>query len=368
MAKELKQQGRNESYTYTTFSWLVSLFFSCPPNATGVHTGATGTGPRTTLHCPNETYKEEIRQAIKDGVLTWTAFPFNSELAAYDPSLLTFGINHTHALDDFFGIKRKITFPDRDVPGVTRALIPLLRSNGIEAINESPNGAMYPTNVPPAFVWRDQDPDNCVVNQQHGVEGVQPPSGQDIVVMWWEEKCDENCFQQYPGSDVAVLFDWRGEDSGPNVGSAADVLKLYAQARAKFPNATVRAAGLDDVAESLLRPLVRSQLPILDLEVGDTWAYGIQSDPRKVANVRAAMRHRADFEAKQQRYLGALHNADASPFTWWSNFSRCLLKGFEHTWGLRYDMCYGGGFVDGMVDTRGDPDNPNAYPYNDIPV
>ena len=76
----------------------MSLFFSCPPNATGVHTGTTGTGPRTLLHCPNETYKTKIRTAIEQGVLTWTAFPFNSELGAYDPSLLEFGINHTHAL------------------------------------------------------------------------------------------------------------------------------------------------------------------------------------------------------------------------------------------------------------------------------
>lgn len=138
-----------------------------------------------------------------------------------------------------------------------------------------------------------------------------------------------------------MLFDWRGEDSGPNVNSADDVLKLYAQARAKFPNATVRSGGLDDVAESLMRPDIRSKLPVLDLEVGDTWAYGIQSDPRKVANVRAAIRHRAAFEAaeKQQVTLSGITSpilTGPTPFNWWSNFSRCLLKGFEHTWGLRY--------------------------------
>jgi hypothetical protein len=231
IAKELKAAGNKETYSYTTFSWLVSLFFSCPPNATGVHTGATGKGPRTILHCPNETYKEEVRIAIKEGVLTWAAFPFNSELSAYDRSLIEFGINHTHALDDYFGVKRKITLPDRDVPGITRSLIPILLENGIGAINEAPNGAMHPTNVPPAFIWKDADSVNHVVNQQHGVAGVTPPSGKEIVVMWWEEGCDSNCLRQFPGSDVAVLFDWRGEDSGPNVGSAADVLKLYAQVR-----------------------------------------------------------------------------------------------------------------------------------------
>jgi hypothetical protein len=151
-----------------------------------------------------------------------------------------------------------------------------------------------------------------------------------------------------------------------------------AQARAKFPNATVRSAGLDDIAQSLMRPEVRSQLPVLDLEVGDTWSYGIQSDPRKVANVRAATRHRAAFETAQKQQAGGLSVLSSpNPFTWWSNFSRCLLKGFEHTWGLRYDMCYGGGFessdsldkleVGETSSTAGDPDNPNSFPYNDIP-
>ena len=118
-----------------------------------------------------------------------------------------------------------------------------------------------------------------------------------------------------------------------------------------------------------MRPEVRSKLPVLDLEVGDTWSYGIQSDPRKVANVRAAIRHRAAFEAAaitaaaeeeedherqdehehereqrpQQRVArgpgaavgggagAVLAAAGGEPFNWWSNFSRCLLKGFEHT-------------------------------------
>jgi hypothetical protein len=164
------------------------------------------------------------------------------------------------------------------------------------------------------------------------------------------------------------------------VGSASAILELYAQARARFPNANVSSGSLDDVAESLLRPDVRRLLPVLELEVGDTWSYGIQSDPRKVANVRAAIRHRAAYEAVGS---AATHTATAlhlpptgldTPFTWWSNFSRCLLKGFEHTWGLRYDMCYGGGFdqelsIDksdsSIFGTKDDPDNP--FPYYDIP-
>jgi hypothetical protein len=64
VAKELRDDGHSESYTYTTFSWLVSTFLSCPP-----HAG---------LHCPNATYKEEVVQAMRRGEMTWNAFPFDS--------------------------------------------------------------------------------------------------------------------------------------------------------------------------------------------------------------------------------------------------------------------------------------------------
>ena len=77
-----------------------------------------------------------------------------------------------------------------------------------------------------------------------------------------------NLFAVHLANPESFTIDsWQGEDSGPNVNSAADVLKLYEQARSSFPNATVRAAGLDEVAESLLRPQVRSKLPVLTHEV-----------------------------------------------------------------------------------------------------
>ena len=139
------------------------------------------------------------------------------------------------------------------MPGITRALIPLLLEHGIAAINEAPNGAMYSTNVPPAFVWRDEDTANDVVNRPHGVAGVSPPSGKELLVMWWqggnnvqEGGCGTMCLKQFPGSDVAVLFDWRGEDSGPCSRTKA----LRVSLRASLP-CTLNAAGQSWVALSL---------------------------------------------------------------------------------------------------------------------
>jgi len=93
VAAELKAGNHTETYTYTTFSWLVSMFLSCPP--------ASG------LHCPNATYRADVLDAIAAGTLTWNAFPFNSELGAYDKSMVQFGIQNTHQLDDMLNVSRK---------------------------------------------------------------------------------------------------------------------------------------------------------------------------------------------------------------------------------------------------------------------
>ena len=188
--------------------------------------------------------------------------------------------------------------------------------------------------------------------------------------------CDMVCFQTYPGCDTAVYFDWIGEDSGPNVASAADVLALYAKARARFPGAEVSMGSLDDIVDALLQPAARAALPTLTGEIGDTWSYGIQvrlqrnalpcavlgalvvlrsseesvslqSDPQKTRDLRLLMRHRSNYSAAHAGLgdhmaepaiitaAGARAAGAATPpaMAWWSNFSRLLLKGYEHTWG-----------------------------------
>ena len=246
------------------------------------------------------------------------------------------------------GVPRKTVVPVRDVPGMSRSVIPVLSRAGVLAINEAPNGGMIPTNVPPAFIWKDRGATGV------SYSNIRPPSGVEILAMWSDPGvCDEVCIRTFPGCDVAVYMDWQGEDSGPNVNNASDVLKLYDDARKLFPGAEVRAAGLEDKARALLRPECRSQLPVLDMEVGDTWIYGIQSEPRKVASLRAAMRHRAMYKFD----LGS--EAHLTPFNWYQNFSRLLLKGFEHTWGGNDGFCYDRS----GKDLPGGMSNPAGY-YN----
>ena len=75
--------------------------------------------------------------------------------------------------------------------------------------------------------------------------------------------------------------------------------------RKQFPNAEVTAANLTDIANAV-EPY-RGRLPVVTQEIGDTWIYGVPSDPLKVARYREVARLRnawiADgkFQAGERR-------------------------------------------------------------------
>ena len=71
ISADLRAGNHSERYVYTTFSWLASAYLSCPPNSG--------------LHCPSAAELTAFKAAVKLGDITWPAFPFNSEHAAYDP-------------------------------------------------------------------------------------------------------------------------------------------------------------------------------------------------------------------------------------------------------------------------------------------
>eukprot|EP01045_Picozoa_sp_COSAG04_P002845 COSAG04_NODE_108_length_25934_cov_13.184014_26_plen_60_part_00 len=45
------------------------------------------------------------------------------------------GVNITHALDKRFGLPPKQTLSQRDVPGISRAAVPLLNNAGVQHIS-----------------------------------------------------------------------------------------------------------------------------------------------------------------------------------------------------------------------------------------
>lgn len=64
------------------------------------------------------------------GDFNWNGFDHNSQMEMFEPSLLGHAVDSARHLDRRFGKPDTVTVSQRDVPGLTRASIPLLRRKG----------------------------------------------------------------------------------------------------------------------------------------------------------------------------------------------------------------------------------------------
>jgi hypothetical protein len=157
---------------FTAQSWLVSLYLDCPGNMG--------------LNCPNASALAQFHAAVTAGYITWHAFPFNSEPEFYDSSMFGFGVDLTHKLDELFGLPNKTVMSQRDVPGMSRSVIPTLLSRGVTTISVGVNGGSTPPNVPSAFLWHDPPSNRSIhalyLNGGYGGVGFIPGYHQPTII------------------------------------------------------------------------------------------------------------------------------------------------------------------------------------------
>lgn len=292
---ELDALGGAERLKFLAQSWVVSLFLDCPPGLPG-------------LICPSAGELSNFTRAVQAGYIYWHAFPFNGEPELMSPDMFLAAVELTHSLDARFGLPPKATLSQRDVPGMTRAVVPALAAAGVRAITVGVNPWSTPPAVPRAFVWRDAESGVSLPSMWHpnfyGGIGLE-----DAVIL--------------PGLAHAVVFDWRGDNAGPPA-SVAEVQNDWATIAAEFPGAQIVASTLDDFM-ALLTPAVLAALPVVTSEIGDTWLHGAASDPLKSAMSKRGAAERAACLAPG----GGCAQGDPAV----ANFTRFLLKNAEHTWG-----------------------------------
>ncbi|CAE7856399.1 unnamed protein product, partial [Symbiodinium sp. KB8] len=226
--------------------------------------------------------------------------------------IIDFALQLTHDLDKELGVPNKTTISQRDVPGFTRAAIPLFNQRGIDTFSLGINGGSGPANVPPAFTWHDAASDTHLNMLVHyaGYGGFRhPPLFPDFVPII------------IPGSQHAFIVDWRGDNAGPPT-SPQELIDDFAQIQSQFPGATIVPSTFDEFAAHV-RQVPAANLPQYYGEIGDSWMYGVASDPQKVARVRAARRVLQNTFPATSQGRTALWNA-----------TRLFLKNGEHTWGL----------------------------------
>jgi hypothetical protein len=274
IAQQSREPGGHR-YVWTTGSWLLYEYLeqAAPPD------------------------RRVMEKAIAEGDIAWHAIPFNWQTEMMDRSMIAASIGLSHSLDARFGrttTGAKMT----DVPGHTRGLIAPVAAEGVRFLDIGVNDASTPAELPPLFVWKDSSGASLVVMYHHGYGAV------SVV----------------PGSDLAVAIVVRGDNSGPH--TPEEISKIYSDLAQQFPRAEIVASNLTEIANAV-EPF-RGHLPLVTQEIGDTWIYGVASDPVKVARYRELSRLRQGWIQE-----GKFRSGDATDIL----LLRQVLLEAEHTWG-----------------------------------
>ena len=273
---QLKAEGAMERYVWTTGSWLVWEYLR-----------QAG---------PNEV--KRLEAALQRGDIVWNGVPYTVESEIMSKDLFASCLQLSHLLDLRFG-KKTIAAKMTDVPGHTRSIITPLNDAGITMLHVGVNGASAVPDVPPLCRWRNTDGKEIVLI-------VQGSYGEDMVL---------------PDGETAVSINFTGDNHGPH--SIQNIKDIYAAAKKRYPNATITATSLNDVALDIRKMM--DKIPVITSEIGDTWIHGFGSSPMRIARYRALSRLYS-----QWLQAGKLDKNSSSTV----DFAVRLGMIPEHTWGL----------------------------------
>ena len=276
VAREMRSGEQTERFIWTTGSFLIYEY----------------------LEQASPAQRKQMEEAILAGDIAWHALAFTTHSELMDADLFRFGLSLSNELDQRFG-KHTIAAKMTDVPGHTRAIIPLLAEAGVQFLHIGVNPGSTVPGVPPLFRWQD-------------------PGGAEIVVMY--ESGYGSAFT-IAGSEDSLAFGHTGDNLGPQ--SADQVMDVFLDVQKKFPGAQIFASTLDAFTESL--PPIRDNLPVVTQEIGDTWIHGVGSDPIKVSQFKELSRLRCQWLEEQPALRKDVR---------FKTFSRRLLMVPEHTWGM----------------------------------
>ena len=277
LSENIYSENNENKYPWTTGSWLLWEF----------------------MQKANIENNNRIEEAINRSDFYWHAFPFTMEAELCDSSLFSSAFNISKRLDSKFG-RKTIAAKITDVPGITRGVIPIMKKNGITLLHIGTNPCIPLPEVPTLFRWKNTD-------------------GSEINVIY---QLGYGEFLKIPGSKIAAYLCFTSDNHGPHTKEQID--ELYDNIKKRFPNAKIIASSLNDIAKDIEKYSI-NYLPIVTSEIGDSWIWGIASDPKKIAEFNTLMRLRTKWVEDGRLIPGS--DLDI-------NFSLPLLLVSEHTWGL----------------------------------
>lgn len=308
----------SDSFVYTTHPWLMERFLNCHcDQATPCMATSLNNPYEPPLQCGSPKEIADFTAAAQRGDIVWNGAPFNIQPENMSPELFRAGFDMVRRMDKRFGRPATRTMSIRDVIYVTRSVLSFLAKEGITGLTIGSNGADYPPQVPKLHRWVDK------------------ASGADTVVAYHPYGYGgfglKDCAEAPNG--VALCSEFRTDNTGPP-SSVGEVEQTLDTVRKEYPGAKVFASTFDNFFADV--QAVRDQLPVVDMEVADTWTYGNPSDPLKIAQHRAL----------QRAWIRCLRSGEPrctmlDPAI--QNFTFFMMKTPEHTWGTPGISGWGGG-------------------------
>jgi hypothetical protein len=307
IAEKLRESGGEEHYVWTVAAWLLYEY----------------------LEQATAEQRRRMEKAVADGDFAWHAIPFTWNSEMLDSSLILSALKLSASLDQRFG-KKTIAGKLTDVPCHTRGIVMPLANAGIRFLDIGDNAGCKAPEVPfmnddgATLRQRSKDAEEAEVDPHAYLFNWRDPTAPTDVaaeIMVLYHPFDYGSTVAIPGTDVAVSIRVRGDNSGPH--TIEEIKDSYRQLHAHYPGARIVPTNLSAIADAL-EP-VRSRLPVVTKEMGDTWIYGVGSDPGKVARYRELCRLRREWLAD-----GKLKAGDATDLA----MTRKLILAPEHNWGL----------------------------------
>lgn len=274
-AKQLRESGGKSRLVWTTGAWLISEF----------------------LRTQGQQEVQQMRDAINAGDVYWHGLPFTMHTDIMSTQMLEYGISLGSQLDQEFG-RKSIAAKMTDVPGHSKALIPILKKAGLEFLHIGVNPASMMPDVPEIFRWR------C-------------DTGETINVMY---QADYGDFTLIGDTGTALYFAHTGDNHGCQ--SAQMITELFESLQSKYPDAELVAANLDDVALAVRE--IEDTLPIITDEIGDTWIHGPSSDPKLLAQYRGMERLYLQLPEGEDKQILARNMLMIPEHSWGRNGERNL--------------------------------------------
>ncbi len=268
-AKKLFESGEKASLIWTTGSWLI----------------------REYLRTQSEDAVKALEEGIKKGYISWHGLPFTTHTELMSKELFEHGLSLSQKLDSKYG-KKTIAAKMTDVPGHTKAIIPLLKKAGIEFLHIGVNCDSAVPDVPALFRWKADNGDMINV-MYHG---------------------DYGEFCEIENTGIALHFAHTGDNQG--IQSTDEIISIFNDLREKMPDAEIVAGNLNDIALAVRE--IEDTLPIVTDEIGDSWIHGVGTDPKKVSQ----------FKALERFYKTLTEGEDKE------TIADGLMMIPEHTWGV----------------------------------